>query len=175
MLFRSQRLPEYEIHRILSNPRRREALRRLGSSPSRISVRDLSELVAAAETGEDPAPRDVRESVYISLHQTHLPRLHDLGILEYDRDLKEVELLDRARHVDLYMEVVTKHGITWAEYYRSLGICGLLTVVASEASVPLLSAVDPLLWASGFLALFAGSTAYQLWAHRWNVLRALKR
>jgi hypothetical protein len=175
MLFKSRPLPEHEIHQILSNPRRREALRHLGSSPGTISVRELSELVATAETGKDPAPRNVRESVYISLHQTHLPKLHDLGVVDYDRELKEVALLDRARHVDLYMEVVTKHGVTWGEFYRSLGIVGLLTVVAGEMGLPLVEAVDPLLSASAFLGLFALSTAYQLWAHRFHILRALRR
>jgi hypothetical protein len=77
--------------------------------------------------------------------------------------------------VNIYMEVVTKHGITWAEYYRGLGVLGLCAVVGALAQVPGLTAVDPLLWASSFLVLFAVSTAYQLWKSRWNIVRQLKR
>jgi DNA-binding transcriptional ArsR family regulator len=169
------RLPECEIHTILSNPRRRAAIKQLCSSPGTISVRDLSEVIAATETGQTPAPRNVRESVYISLHQTHLPKLHELGVIEYDRELKEVYLLDAAKDLDRYMDVVTAFGVTWGGYYRSLGVFGLAVVVAALAGVPGLAAVDPLLWASGFLGAFSLSTAYQLWTDRWNVLRSLRR
>jgi hypothetical protein len=173
MQLRQQSVPEYEIHNILANQRRRVALEHLGSVPGRTTVRELSEVIATAETGESPPPRNVRESVYISLHQTHLPKLHGLGIVDYNRETKEITLLDAARDVDLYMEVVTKHGITWGEYYRGLGVLSLLTVVASSIDVPGIGLAPPVLWASVFLALFALSTLYQLWANRWNVLRTL--
>ncbi|QCJ46666.1 MULTISPECIES: DUF7344 domain-containing protein [Haloprofundus] len=174
MQLRQRTVPEYEIHTVLSNQRRRVALEHLGSGPGRTTVRELSEVVATAETGESPPPRNVRESVYISLHQTHLPKLHDLGVVDYDRERKEIRLLEGARDVDLYMEVVTKHGITWGEYYRGLGVLSLLTVVAASIGVPGLSLAAPVLWASAFLALFACSTLYQLWARRWQVFRALR-
>ncbi|WP_439026232.1 DUF7344 domain-containing protein [Haloarchaeobius sp. DT45] len=174
-LTRRNRLQECDIHQILSNPRRRETLRVLNQTAGTITLRELSELIATVESGEEPAPRNVREAVYISLHQTHLPRLDELGILEYDSGRKNVELLDGARDVNIYMEVVTPHGITWAEFYRGLGAVGLCTVVAALADVPGVAMIDPLLWASGFLTLFAGSTTYQLWKHRFNLFRHLRR
>jgi DNA-binding transcriptional ArsR family regulator len=173
MQLRKVTLPEYEIHRVLSNPRRREALRELGSRPGTLSVRELADSIAEAESGLEPAPSNVRDSVYISLHQTHLPKLHELGIVNYDRETRSVELLEGARFVDRYMDVVTAGGFTWGEYYRGVGVVGLLATTAALAELPLVSAVDPLLWASGFLAVFAVSTAYQLWTNRWNVLRGL--
>jgi hypothetical protein len=72
------------------------------------------------------------------------------------------------------MDVVTGGGFTWGEYYRGVGVAGLLATTAALAEVPLVGAVDPLLWASGFLSVFAASTAYQLWTNRWNVLRGLR-
>jgi len=99
-------------------------------------VRELSERVASAESGTSPAPRNVRESVYNSLHQTHLPRLDELGVVEYDDDRKIVTARDGARHISLYMEVETPIGLSWAEYYRSLGVVGLFVVVASLGSCP---------------------------------------
>ncbi|WP_435358156.1 DUF7344 domain-containing protein [Haloarchaeobius sp. DFWS5] len=174
-LTRKNRLQECDIHQILSNPRRRETLRILNQTVGTITLRDLSELIASIESGEEPAPRNVRDAVYVSLHQTHLPKLDELGVLEYDSNRKYIELLDGARDVNIYMEVVTSHGITWAEFYRGLGVLGLCTVVASLAGVPGLELVDPLLWSSGFLVAFAGSTGYQLWKSRFNLLRSLKR
>ncbi|WP_435332571.1 DUF7344 domain-containing protein [Haloarchaeobius sp. TZWWS8] len=174
-LTRKNQLQECDIHQILSNPRRRETLRALNRMTDTVSLRELSELIASIESGETPAPRNVRDAVYVSLHQTHLPKLDELGVLEYDADRKSVALLEGVRDVNIYMEVVTAHGITWAEYYRGMGVLGLFTVVSSLAGVPGLALVDPLLWASGFLAIFAGSTTYQLWKSRFALLRNLKR
>lgn len=166
-------LPEYEIYEILANRRRREAIRHIGSVPGRISVRELTEVIAQEEAGADPAPRNVRESVYSSLHQRHLPKLEDLGMINYDRTEAEVELLERGQHIDLYMGVVTRYGITWAEFYRAIGVVSLFLVVGSLIDVPMLELVDPLIWASGALAIFAVASGYQLWTHRWHVLRVL--
>lgn len=138
-----------------------------------VSLRDLSEAIAAAETGETPPPRNIRESVYNSLHQPHLPKLDSLGVVRYDSDRKDITVDGRAREVDLYMEVVTEYGITWGEYYRSLGVFALFSIVASEIGVPLLAEVSSLLVASAFLAVIGASIAYQLWTHRWRYLRLL--
>lgn len=156
-------LPASKIHFVLSNTRRQLALEYLAKRDGVATLRDLSEEVAAAETGQSPPPRNVRETVYVSLHQTHLPTLHDLGLIEYDRDRKVITWLAASRDVQYYMEVVTKYGITWDEFYRYLGVIGLLVVIASLASVPGVDLLDPLLWASGFLLAFALSTTVQLW------------
>lgn len=174
MLSRRRAVPEREIHQVLSSARRRKALEQLRGAGGSITVRELSERVATAETGESPAPRNVRESVYTSLHQTHLPRLDELGIVEYDRDRKIVTIRDGARHISLYMEVETPFGLSWAEYYRLLGVVGLFAVVASLGEAPGVSAVDPLLWGVLFLAVFGLSTGYQLWRKRWSLLRLLQ-
>ena len=167
-------LTECQIHQILSNDRRRAVLDHLGSTRGPVGVRALSEAVAAAECSEQPVPARVRSSVYTALHQTHLPKLHDLGVIHYDRDRSEVWLLGRSRAVDCYATAVTRFGVSWAGYYRALGVFGLTLVVAAVADVPLVSLVDPLLWASGVLVVFALSTASQLWADRWRLVRALR-
>lgn len=113
----------------------------------------------------------MRESVYNSLHQTHLPKLDELGLVNYDRDRKYVEALDASHHVTRYMSVVTRYGITWTEYYRALGIVGLFAVVLAESSLFGLDAIEPLVPATTFLVLFAVSSAYQLWKHRWALRR----
>ncbi|MEF8779561.1 MAG: hypothetical protein V5A46_02625 [Haloferacaceae archaeon] len=170
MQLRTRTLPESQIHSILSNPRRTHALRQLYLSGGTITVNELSHLIAEHETGESPAPKNVRESVYISLQQTHLPKLHELGVVKYDRENREIRLKQKARDVDLYMEVVTRHGITWSEFYQGLGILSLLTILAGLLSVPGIAAIDPLLLTSGFLGLFAAVTLYQLWTNRWFYL-----
>ena len=163
MQIRSETLPETVIHDLLSNSRRKNALRELRTRGGTVTVRELSEAIAAAETGTSPAPACVRESVYASLHQTHLPRLHELGVVEYDRTRKEVRTCRGARDVGRYMEVISGYGVTWTELYQVLGVVTLLVVLAAQLDAPLISAIDPILWTSGALAVFAAVTAVQLW------------
>lgn len=162
-MFQSPALGESEVHYVLSNPRRRQTLAVLLSGADAVTVRDLSEQIAATESGTTPAPRPLRESVYNTLHQTHLPKLDEFGLVEYDSDRKLVYPRREARQVTRYMDTLSPLGVTWGEYYRALGVGGLFGVVASLADVPALGGVDPLVVASGTLALFAVSTAYQLW------------
>ena len=162
-----------EIHDILRNDRRRRVIKHLQSQFEPLTLRELSERIAAKEAGESPAPRNVRESVYNSLHQTHLPKLDDRGIIDYDKDRKTVELLEGANDVEVYMEVINRYGISWATYYRTIGVMSLLVVVAANTGFPFVADVPTLAWASCFLALFAGSACYQLWSRRWFYLRQL--
>lgn len=175
-MLRRDTLPEAEIYETLANDRRRETIRQLTTTPSddTISLRELSEIVAARETGESPPPRSIRESVYNSLHQTHLPKLEELGVVRYDRDAREIRVRQRARTLDLYMEVVTVRGFSWSEIYRTLGVVALTLVVATRTNVPFLEIIDPLIVATVFLCVFVVVISYQLWSNRWYVARALR-
>jgi hypothetical protein len=169
----TRQLSETDIHDLLRNDRRRQTIKCLQERGREVMLRDLAEEIAELETGESPPPRNIRDSVYISLHQNHLPKLDDAGVVEYDRDRKTIELSTSARTVDVYMEVVTKYGVSWATYYRALGTLSLFLIVLSLTGVPLVSAVKPLVVASAFLAIIAGSTLYQLWSRRWLYLNQL--
>ena len=166
-------MTECQIHGILANERRRAVIEQLDASAGTVTVRDLSASIAESETGESPPPARVRESVYTSLHQTHLPKLHEVGVVEYDRERSLVHLRPAVRDVDRHMDVLNGMGITWGEYYRALGIFGLLLVIAALREFPVVGALDPLLWASGTLAAFAVSGAVQLWADRGRVRRVV--
>jgi len=165
--------PETEIHDLLRNERRRQVIKHLQDTVGVITLRRLAEDIAEEETGESPAPKNVRNSVYNSLHQTHLPKLDRRGIVEYESDRKTVRLTSDARSVDAYMEVVTSYGITWSEYYSLLGTVALAVVLAALVGVPGVAAIDPVLWATLFLTAFGASIGYQLWTDRWLYLNAL--
>lgn len=162
-----------EVHEILRNDRRRATVEVLREKLGPVSLGSLAETIAEREAGTSPPPQNVRDSVYNSLHQTHLPKLDERNIVEYDRDRKTVRLEEGAREVYVHMEVVTEYGITWADYYRSLGVLALMSIVAAGFGVPFLGSVEPMLIASAFLAVFAISTARQLWNNRWLYLRSL--
>lgn len=170
---RSGSLPETEIHDLLRNERRRRVIEHLRRTVGQTTLRDLAETIAEQETGESPPPANIRESVYNSLHQTHLPKLDRCGIVEYDSNRKTISLDGEAKSVDPYMHPVTAFGLTWDEYYRLLGTISLFVLLGSLLEAPFVSVVEPLVWATCFLFAFAISIGYQLWSHRWVYLNAL--
>jgi len=174
-MFRTSTIPEAEIYEVLANDRRRAALRALARSAEDrgIPLSDLSTAVAERETGQSPPPSGARESVYNSLHQTHLPMLDDLEIVRYDHENRTVYRRDRVRDVERYMEVVSALGVSWSEVYRTLGVCSLGLVTTALAGVEPVEMVDPLLWAVGSLVAFALAIAAQLWSNRRYVRRGL--
>jgi hypothetical protein len=164
-------LAETEIHDVLRNDRRRLALNCLREAvDGRLTVRDLAEQVATLETGQDPAPRKKRQSVYVSLHQTHLPKLHELGIVSYESNAKVVTLEDRVREVEVYMEVVPRYGLSWGEYYFAFGLLGMLTTIAVLLGVPGIAAVGITVVATAFFVLLMGSAIYQVYSQQDRVV-----
>lgn len=154
-------LASVDIHDVLSNERRQMTIELLREQESSMTARELSEQIAEQETGESPPPRNIRQSAYVSLHQTHLPKLDDLGIVEYDQSAKTVELNERAEQVSVYLERVPKYGLSWGEYYIGTAVVGLLLVVGAEMGVPGLSAIGVTGWAMMVFSLIGVSGAYQ--------------
>lgn len=166
-------LAETKIHDILRNQRRRRVLDHMRETVGTMTLRELAEHIAEIESGQSPPPSSVRESVYNSLHQTHLPKLDVEGVVEYDKNRKTVSLDSHAREVDVYMEVVTPYGIPWADYYRTVAMLSLLAVLGVELGLPVLESIPGVLVVSFFLAVVTVSTAYQLWTRRWLYLKNL--
>ncbi|WP_435146440.1 DUF7344 domain-containing protein [Halobaculum sp. P14] len=165
-------LPETAIHDVLRNERRRRLLSLL-TDRATASVSDLAERIAEQESDEVPAPRDVRQSVYVSLQQTHIPKLVRLGIVEQDGD--GIRLSDRADDVTVHLEVVSGYDIAWSEYYVGVGLLGLLAVLAVEVGVPGFAALPSVLVAALFLAVVVASAVYQTWTLGSTVFHRARR
>jgi len=157
------RLEETVIFEILSSERRRLAIQYLREGENGIEVNDIAEYIAERETGESPPPKDSRKTVYVSLHQTHLPKMDDLDIVDYDTDTKEVSLSGRFRDVAVYMEVVPRSGwqISWSEYYLAISFIGLATLFAHMTGAPLISSIRMEVWAAVYLLIIGISALYQ--------------
>lgn len=156
-------LSETTIHSILQNERRRYVLEYLREHEQQTCLRDVVEWITDIEADESSPSTNVRNSVYVSLHQTHLPTLDEAGIIDYDESRKTITLQEQARDLVVYMEVMTNYGITWAAYYLGLAVLVLLLVVAAAIGVPGFTWLGPGTWAIGGLALVLGSGTYQYW------------
>ena len=166
----SEPLDEGTLHDILRNERRRHAIESLRESDGLADVSDLAESIAASESGSDPPPTNKRQSVYVSLHQTHLPKLDDLGIVSYDPDDRTVELLDRVEQVEVYMEVVPQYALSWGEFYFAWGVLGLVTLLGVGIGVPLLSELTPAIVSAGFSLGLIIAAAYHVYSQQDRVV-----
>jgi DNA-binding transcriptional ArsR family regulator len=96
-----------ELFDILRNARRRHVVELLDEYGGEAEFRELTDAVARRETGA-PVSYEERKRVYVSLRQSHLPRLADAGVVEYDRDRGTVRATPRFDTVVRPLEAVTE-------------------------------------------------------------------
>lgn len=164
------RLTESEAHDILRNERRRAVLQIAYDSSGTIPVRDLSERIAAEETGADPAPRSDRQSVYVSLIQTHLPKLDEAAVINYDDQHKTITSGPAADQLRSYMTGRSRPVDASASAVASGKMLGLVLVAAvvgwlsaagSAVGVPIVSQLSPTLWEFFALVAVVGAVGFE--------------
>lgn len=127
------RLEREVIFEVLSNERRRLVLHYLRSHPDEqpVQLRDLVDQVAAWENDTTITELDSsdRKCVYTALKQSHLPKLDDVGVVDYDHLRGSVELTESADDVQPYLEFVPNGDIPWSKYY--IGLSGVSAGLAA--------------------------------------------
>jgi hypothetical protein len=119
-------LDEETIFDILSNRRRRQVIYYLQEHGGQAPLREVANAVAGweeDEPSESVAEKD-RRRVYVSLYQSHVPRLTDAGLLEHD-DSGVIELTDRVRFLNPYL-APHSDSPSWQIYYLAIGLLGIL-------------------------------------------------
>jgi predicted transcriptional regulator len=158
-----------EVHDVLRNNRRRLVLERLRTTRDAETVSDLAEHIGGIEAGESPPPRNVRQSVYVSLHQTHLPKLDELGIVDYDPDGKTVELAANADDLQAYLDAGSGDDGIPPAYYAGLGLLGGAVLLGAVAGVPGLRAAGPAAVGLGLSAALVATAVYDFRARGGSV------
>lgn len=129
-------LDEDTVFDILSNRRRRQIIYYLQEQGGEAPLRDVANAVAGWE--EDEAPEDVTEKqsrrVYVSLYQSHVPRLTEVGLVEHD-DTGTVRLTDRVRLLDPYLNPHSDE-TPWQLYYLAVGLVGVVLGVLVSLGLP---------------------------------------
>ncbi|WP_297475341.1 hypothetical protein [Thermococcus sp.] len=107
---------------ILGNSRRMLMIEYLQNREGRAELRDVVDFIAEKEGATD---RKHRKSVYVSLVQTHIPKLEREGVISFERGT--VRLLKIPEDVTVYMEVVGRHDISWSTFYAGISLIFILT------------------------------------------------
>jgi hypothetical protein len=93
------------IFGVLGNSRRRYVLNYLSTREGTVTMSDLAEQVAAWECGK-PTERlgsKERKRVYVSLYQSHLPKMAEASAVAYDKDRGEIERGERFEQYGHYL------------------------------------------------------------------------
>lgn len=122
-----------DIFEILSNHRRRMVLHFLQEREGAIQVKQLAEAVAAMENGVavEELTSQQRKRVYVSLYQTHLPKMAEKSLIDYDRDEGTVRLSGRSADINRYLSDDTEANGRWKLPALVLAVlAGTLAVLA---------------------------------------------
>ncbi|SEO91012.1 hypothetical protein SAMN04487948_107104 [Halogranum amylolyticum] len=98
-----------EAFHLLQNARRRDVLRYLSrqSSDAVCEIKDVAAQVAAWEndTPVDQLSSDERQRVYIALYQSHLPKLDEAGVVDYDQSRGRLEPTPALEQLYAYLAI----------------------------------------------------------------------
>jgi len=121
------------VFEILKNSRRREVIHYLRDreSDERVSLGELAEHVAAIEndTTTDQLTSSQRKRVYVGLYQCHLPKMDDMGVVDFNQDRGHVALAPQSECLTEYLDRPTEEeGVQWHRYYGSISAAGIAIV-----------------------------------------------
>lgn len=159
------------VFELLSSPRRRYILYYLRRENGDVELTSLAEQVAAWEndTDVDNITEQERKRVYVSLYQTHIPRLDEAGVIEYDRDSGMVSLAGEAREIDNYLDA-TDNSVSWQWIYLVLAIASAVLLGLTTGQVGFFAAFSEAVVAIAILAAFTitavSHTVYTMMEHR---------
>lgn len=142
-------------------------------------VTELAKHVAAWEYDVEPEELDDQQQkrVYVSLYQTHVPKLEDLGVITYDSESRMVELTDRAGEVEEYVSSGGTRERPWQWYYLGLAAVSFLALALAGFDLPPLAGA-PDIFVGGLVGLaFAALAVYHYvswWRNRQEVPEELR-
>ncbi|MCU4741922.1 hypothetical protein OB955_20765 [Halobacteria archaeon AArc-m2/3/4] len=145
-----------DIFHILQTARRRETVTYLLGEDEPVKMGDVAEHVAARENETTVAKltSTQRQRVYIPLYQSHLPKLDEVGAIEYDKPAGIVYPTERLEAFRPYLEVgnadaratgstaeqsLPSDVATTGLYYllaTTVSVCLLLAAVAGLVAIP---------------------------------------
>lgn len=135
------------IFDVLSSSRRRYVLYYLSQHEEPVELPSLAEEVAAWETEStvEELSSQERKRVYVSLYQTHIPKLQEVGLVDYDQDSGEVSLTEESDQIQGFLREpastrgrLATLGIVVASSLAVL-LAGILLVPTIEATVGLVA------------------------------------
>lgn len=154
-----QSLSQDTIFDILSSSRRRYVLYYLRQAEGPVELTALADHVAAWENQTEIENLTDREKkrVYVSIYQTHIPKLDQAGVVSWDRDTGTVSLSDEAYRIEDYLHEPSQQ-IAWYKVFLAYAAVSFILLALVVANVGIFGAIPEVIAAMvvvGFLAISA--------------------
>ncbi|MEF8773816.1 MAG: hypothetical protein V5A37_03760 [Halobacteriales archaeon] len=161
-------LSKSEIFDLLRNQRRRFVIHYLKAEEGSVELGHLATRVAAWEYGVAPeaVTSSQRKRVYTTLQQSHLPKLDDADIVEFDSSRGVIRPREVLGDITIYLEIVPGHEFAWHEYYLGLGAVSLALMAAVGAGIYPFTFAPPIVWGTVISVAFLASAAVQVYTQR---------
>lgn len=160
----SSRLSQDEVYQLLSNPRRRFIISYLRGRDE-IYLQDLAAEVAAweNETSVESLTDQQRKRVYVSLYQTHIPKLDEAGIIDYDTDTGMIRLRDRVEQLDTYLPADEDSERDWRRIYLAIVVVGSAFYALVALRVSVFASIQESIAGALILAVLGVAVVLQYW------------
>lgn len=161
-------LPSDSVYIALADKRRRYTLHYLKQRSEPVTLRELSEQVAAWENHKkiEELTSQERKRVYIALYQSHLNTLDDQGLVDYDENAGTVALTEAFADNDIYLEIVPKESVPWSLYYLGLTAANAMILSLVWVGIEPFDALPASGWVGLVLIAFGISAIVQTYANR---------
>jgi hypothetical protein len=116
-----------------------------------VAARENDTSVAEVTTAE-------RKRVYTSLQQTHLPRMDEVDVVEFDKERGMITPADQLAEFSLHLDVVSTNSVPQSVIYLALSGLSVALLLGFVAGAPLLSSLSPF-WLGSFVLLLFTSVA----------------
>ena len=142
---KSDSLDRDDVFDILSNFRRRIALEYLTQQSKPVLVGELVDEISAEEASmmDDEVSSKLRASVYAAVVQSHLPKLVEYGIIDYDDQHQIVEVTSEVEIIKDYLEPTSGTSRLWPVSYLMISSTAGAIAIGSGVGVPGLIDLDP--------------------------------
>lgn len=132
-----QELSQDLLFDLLSNRRRRFVLHYLLREDRPVSIQELSKQVAMWEFGvtDEELSDQQKKRIYVALYQTHVPKLEEAGVIEYDSDTGLVEIAGQARQLEPYLEEGAIERRPWHWYFVGLSVASVVFFLAVATDI----------------------------------------
>lgn len=160
-----EELSQDTLFSLLSNPRRRFILQYLNRNEEPITLQDLATEIAAWENETEPENLTDKQQkrLYVSLYQTHVPKLEEAGIIDYDSDSGEIRLRNQATDLNVYLEgdvAEPTETRPWQLYYLALALAGAVAYGLISLGIVPVGEVGALVFGFGWMLLLAGLATF---------------
>jgi hypothetical protein len=145
---------------LLSNRRRRNVVHALLTDGPETTVSDLARQLAAWENDCDPRSisSKQRKRTYTAVRQSHLPKLADAGIVEYDEHRGTVRLTPVGNSLRGYLWGPSRY--PWPQYYAGVVVATATVILLAWAGAPVLAQLSNAALGALVLLPFAVLTAF---------------